>query len=119
MAINIYGATALTGGASGALDAIDAADTDGAGTPLADGDMAYVGVAGQFMYFYIVDSSGDAENSPETIKPDANAGSFRWKRTKPFGVINSTPESGEFRIKDLRKEADGDWKIIYNDVAES
>jgi len=119
MANSIVSATSLTGGGSGALDAIDAADADGEGTPLVVGDLAYVGVAGEFIYFYILDSSGDAENSPETITPDANAGSLRWKRTKPFGVVNSTPEAGEFRIKDLRKEADGDWKIIYNDVAES
>lgn len=119
MAINFLGATALTGGGSGALDAIDGDDADGGGTPLADGDMALVATSG-FIYFFVLDAtSGAAEDSPDIIAPDANAGTKRWIRKNPFGIVASTPESGEFRIQDLRKEADGDWKIIYNDVAES
>jgi len=120
MAIGIYGATGLIGGGTGALDAIDGDDADGAGTPLANGDIAFVGVPGVFIYFYILNAtSGAAEDSPSIIAPDANAGTKRWILTPLYGAVMSTPASGEFRIQDLRKQADGTWKIIYNDVAES
>jgi hypothetical protein len=72
MANNIYGAIALTGGAAGALDAID-------GTDLADKDMAMTLVQGDKAYLYVLDAdSGASESSPSVISPDANAGTKRW-----------------------------------------
>ena len=71
MANQFYPATALTGGGTGALDAIDGAD-------LADGDGAVVIAAGT-AYFYRLDgTSGATESSPSVIAPDVNAGDKRW-----------------------------------------
>ena len=71
MAINFYPATALTGGGSDALDAID-------GAVLADGDAAFV-VTSTACYIYSLNAtSGAAESSPDVISPDANAGTKRW-----------------------------------------
>lgn len=71
MATNFYGATSLTGGGTGALDAID-------GTNLADLDAAFV-VTLAYVYFYSLDDdSAAAESSPDVISPDANAGNKRW-----------------------------------------
>ena len=64
-------ATALTGGAAGALDAKD-------GTALTDGWFAVAFVSNVF-YFYILDAdNAGAESSPDIISPDANAGDKRW-----------------------------------------
>lgn len=71
MANNFYGAILLTGGATGALDAID-------GAGLADLDAAMVQTDGK-VYFYSLDStSGAAEASPGIIAPDTNPGTKRW-----------------------------------------
>ena len=70
-ATNFYGATALTGGASGDLDSID-------GTNLATGDGAYVITATDYYVYYLNATSGAAESSPDVISPDANAGNKRW-----------------------------------------
>lgn len=68
---NFYPATVLTGGGTGALDAID-------GAGLADGDASFV-VTSEGIYFYFLDAdSGLTENSPYVISPDANAGTKRW-----------------------------------------
>ena len=81
MAKNNYLAYALTGGATGALDAID-------GTALADQDMAFVSVKGGFTYHYILNAtSGAAESSPDVISPDANAGTKRWILNDVYGVV--------------------------------
>lgn len=71
MANNFYGAILLSGGATGALDAID-------GAGLADLDAAIVQTDG-VVYFYSLDAtSGAAESSPGIISPDTNAGTKRW-----------------------------------------
>jgi len=71
MARNAYWANALTGGGTGALDAID-------GAGLADLDTAHV-VTASNVFEYILDAdSGLAENSPDIIAPDTNAGDKRW-----------------------------------------
>jgi len=71
MANNFFGATSLTGGGTGALDAID-------GTDLADLDAAFV-VTLSYIYFYSLDvDSAAAESSPDVISPDTNAGNKRW-----------------------------------------
>src|SRR5574343_571715 len=67
----IYGATALTGGATGALDAID-------GAVLADND-GCISFENEVFYVHRLEaSSGAAESSPDVISPDSNAGTKRW-----------------------------------------
>lgn len=83
MSNNIYGATALTGGATGALDAID-------GAALADLDIALV-VTATAVYHYSLDAdSGAAESSPDVISPDANAGTKRWVLISIINMVEST-----------------------------
>lgn len=68
---NFYGAIALTGGGTGALDKID-------GAGLSDLDGAFVVVNG-ILYPYFLDvDSGEAENVPFVIAPDSNPGDKRW-----------------------------------------
>ena len=68
---NMYWATVLTGGAAGALDAID-------GALLVDLDGAVVATDGT-SYFYSLDATSAAgESSPDIISPDSNAGDKRW-----------------------------------------
>ncbi len=71
MAISIYAAKALTGGAAGSLDAIN-------GTNLLTNDGAYVITSSGFYFYYLNGSSGATESSPDVIAPDTNAGNKRW-----------------------------------------
>lgn len=73
MAIKVYGAIALTGGGTGALDKIN-------GQILSDGDYAIVtDAANNKTYLYtLVADSGAAESSPDVISPASNAGTKRW-----------------------------------------
>ncbi|NIV10169.1 MAG: hypothetical protein GWN62_02330 [Aliifodinibius sp.] len=77
---DFYGATALTGGGTGALDAID-------GNDVADGDGAIViDATNDKVYFYTLNaSSAAAESSPNIISPDSNAGDKRWILTDAYG----------------------------------
>ena len=69
--------TALTGGGAGALDAVDGANR-GDTNPLQDGDAAFVMASGS-LYAYLGDiDSALPESSPGVIRPDTNAGDFRW-----------------------------------------
>jgi hypothetical protein len=82
MAKYVYPAIALTGGGTGALDAID-------GAGLADKDMAYVTVGG-YTYTYILDDDSAAtESSPRIIAPDANGGNKRWVLQPHQGVFEN------------------------------
>ena len=79
-ASNGYGATALTGGTAGCLDAIN-------GAILNDGDKAFVLTATQF-YFYTLDAdSAAAESSPDIISPDTNAGDKRWLQVNSHSIF--------------------------------
>jgi hypothetical protein len=68
-----YGAIALTGGGTGALDKID-------GSILNDGDAAIVfDAVNNEVYKYTLDAnSGAAESSPDVIMPNSNAELKRW-----------------------------------------
>ena len=71
MANYIYGAIALIGGGTGALDKID-------GDDLQDRDAAIVFTNSTY-YFYNLDvDSAQSESSPDIITPDANGGDKRW-----------------------------------------
>lgn len=71
MANNFYCRTALAGGGSGALDAID-------GAGLNDLDFAIISILNNVYIYTLDDDSAAAESSPDVIKPDANAGDKRW-----------------------------------------
>ena len=72
MASNIYGATALIGGGTGAVDKID-------GSSLVDKDITIAFVQGMGIYVYVLDAdSGVSESSPTVEAPDTNAGDKRW-----------------------------------------
>ena len=77
MANKFFGATSLTGGGTGAMDAID-------GSTLIDGDICDVTIAASdIMHRYTLSAaSGAAESSPTIISPDANAGTKRWLLVK-------------------------------------
>lgn len=86
LAENTYSCTALIGGTSGALDALD---ITGATTPnadnLADGDAAIVStISGATVvhYLFIFDADGTtAESSPTVIRPDDYATAGVWRLT--------------------------------------
>jgi len=99
-AVYAIGATSLTGGGTGALDAeyVDAngvSPWSGAGeTPgIHDGDPAFVTVQGDKVYHYIANAtSGATESSPDVIKPDESSagvpytGQLRWILHNVYGV---------------------------------
>lgn len=94
MANNFYVATVLTGGGTGALDAIDGAD-------LNDLDAAFVQTFGTVYFYTLDDDSNATENSPNIIKPDSNAGTKRW-------VIQNVSSGGYIRLHDSKSSgADG------------
>ena len=64
-------ARSLTGGGEGALDAID-------GAILEAGDVTIIGTSSPLAgYLYVVLESGEAEDAPDVIAPDRNAGDKR------------------------------------------
>lgn len=69
--IGLWGATALTGGSTQALDEID-------GASLEDGHYCLTTTSDTFYVHRLDASSGAAESSPGVISPDTNAGSKRW-----------------------------------------
>lgn len=72
---------ALTGGAVGALDAID-------GAGLSDGDAAVVVLDSGVYHYHLDATSGATENSPYVISPDSNAGTKRWVLVSPKGPFS-------------------------------
>jgi hypothetical protein len=77
MANKFFGATSLTGGGTGAMDAID-------GSALIDGDICDVTIAATDIVqrYTLSAASGAAESSPTIISPDTNAGNKRWLLTR-------------------------------------
>lgn len=93
LSVNVYAdskwaCTGLTGGAAGALDALDitAASTPNAQN-IVEGDSAEVKtISGTVVntYSYIFDASGtDAESSPDVIRPDDYSTAGVWRLTSP------------------------------------
>lgn len=92
MASKIYGAIALTGGTTGALDSIK-------DSVIADGDMciAIVGGATDATYIYTFDDSSALEESPpDVIKPNNAGGNGRWILTTL--VVNDLTVQGDVTI---------------------
>lgn len=112
--IYAIGATSLTGGSSGALDAVlvsAAGDDPG----IADGYVAVVCVPDDGIYHYIADAdSGLDEDSPDVIKPDwlsagvAYTGNLRWilTKVKPLFVEDGTTTGDIIRWN----ETSGEWE---------
>jgi len=83
MAKTVYIKTALTGGASGALDSID-------GSGLLNNDVVLV-ILDESVYYYTLATSGLSENSPEIIVPDTNPGTNCWiLKTPKLGTKRAT-----------------------------
>ena len=71
----------LTGGASGALDALD-------GTNLTSADAAITLGTDDKLYIHKLNpSSGAAESSPDIISPNTNAGNKRWILCQIYGAV--------------------------------
>ena len=144
-ATKVYGCTALTGGGTGALDALD-------GTALLDKDMAICVVAGTSYTYYLDVDSGASEVSPGVIAPNANAGLKRWILSKELArsavryveeygakddsgttdntvaiqaaltaggiVMLTAPNGGYYKITDALTASVANTKIISNSKAE-
>lgn len=102
-----FGFTSLTGGGTGALDAID-------GSVLTVGDIA-VGVSSNESFTYVLDGSGDMESSPDVISPDTSAGSKRWKRVhdEDKAYRANSPTNGNIA------EVDADGDVVDSGIASS
>ena len=89
---NMYWATALTGGGTGALDAISVTDAVGNSSlvPLQAGDACFVVSPDTGAdFFVLMDEAGATEDGREVIIPDDNTGNLWWKRVQigvPAGV---------------------------------
>jgi hypothetical protein len=120
MSNRFYGATALTGGGSGALDNID-------GSILGDGDGAFViDATNNITYVYTMDAtSGAGVSSPDIIKPATNGGSMRWLlvdtrtddlvTTKSLTITTTSELKGNVQIGDA--DGTGANLTIYSDTA--
>jgi len=82
MAKYFRGATSLTGGGEGALDAFD-------GLNLKDGEGAIAITQLKALLYYLNATSGEAESSPNIIAPDTHAGDKRW-HSIPIGTRTAT-----------------------------
>jgi hypothetical protein len=80
--LTLYYANILTGGAAGALDAID-------GAALTNGDGAIVITTESVYFYWLDDDNAGAESSPDIISPDDNAGDKRWVLAKAQGAVYS------------------------------
>jgi len=79
--------SALTGGAAGALDAVD-------GSSLSGGDAAVVVLSGLSYHYHLDASSGATEDSPYVIAPDSNPGTKRWVLATPQGAVSHVVAQG-------------------------
>lgn len=111
MSVYVDWCSSLTGGGTGALDAIDGED-------LEDGYAAIVidATNGKFYVYYLDADSGATESSPDVITPDLNAGDKRWIL---IPIVLSSPGSGDYAIRSFRREANGDLTYVYKSTAES
>lgn len=100
-----FGFTSLTGGGTGALDAIN-------GAVITVGDIA-VGVSSAESFVYVCDGSGDAESSPDVIAPDTSPGAKRWKRVhdEDKAYRAAAPTNGNLA------EVDADGDVVDSGIA--
>ena len=112
-ASNYYGCTSLSGGGTGALDALDiTASTAPNADNLAEGDGATVStISGTTVvsYFYIFDASGtSAESSPTVIRPDDYASAGNWLLSQVYTTaltVTGTATIGTLSVTNYGLEA--------------
>lgn len=105
MAANFYSRILLTGGGTGALDAID-------GAGLRDGDKGFVLTTTNIYWYNLDASSGAGEDSPSIIKPDANADTKRWILIAIITANLLAPEDGTVGTAGLYFTFDGSGKVV-------
>lgn len=95
---NIYSASKISGGVSGCLDHIDPLDSDGQGTLLTAGDIAFVFKDDAVdCRLYRLFDDGSSSDPDDVIIPSSNSGSFAWKaivKTKIEAYIGAAVEIG-------------------------
>ncbi len=109
----IIGFTALTGGGTGALDAVECEDILGDNTnrAIATGDFAIGMTSDKDFYFYRYNASGtSSESSPDIIVPDdraANcAGNGQWELLRSINVARSATPQTVYRDSDCTDKDD-------------
>lgn len=106
--VRMWPATALTGGASGALDQI-------VSSRLTDGDMA-IAIVSEATHFYSYDSSSvAAEDSPSVIIPDNAPASGRWILSEVKGNVQGI--AGNDPYVGLLELNGTSWYIGINDAS--
>jgi hypothetical protein len=87
----VFFRTTTSGGAGGSVDVIDG-DDRGDTNPLQDGDAAIVLTDAGYYYLYILDDDlAGAEDLPNIIAPDTNAGDKRWVlKSSPYILSGTT-----------------------------
>lgn len=78
---NLYWASAINGGGTGAMDGIDPTDTDGSATALAAGDACIVvdESTGVTAMYEAKSTASMTEKYPDVIIPDTNPSNWWWK----------------------------------------
>ncbi len=93
MANRFYNCILLSGGGTGALDAI-------VGNDLVESDGAIVQTNGNVYFYYLDATSGASESEPSIIAPDVNPGTKRWilqtttAVAKPYILVSDAKASG-------------------------
>jgi len=111
-----FGATGLTGGTSGKLDAIDIT-LDG----ITDGDVCVVHTAGVVYHYYYDDDNGSTEASPDYIAPDkdngvAYSGTGRWVLQQLYSYINIWVSADQMTTLTTNGAASGTYEYATNDI---
>ncbi len=109
----IIGFTALTGGGTGALDAVECEDILGDNTnrAIATGDIAIGVTSGKDFYIYRSNASGtSSESSPDIIVPDDRtadcAGNGQWELISSINVARSATPQTVYRDSDCTDKDD-------------
>ena len=81
---NLYWASAVNGGGTGAMDAYDPTDMDGSATALAVGDACVVIDEGEgtFAVYEAKSTASMSESFPDIIIPDTNPSNWWWDCVK-------------------------------------
>jgi hypothetical protein len=119
----IIGATALTGGGTGALDAVECEDIlgDGSNRAIATGDFALVMTSTKAWYVYRYLSTGsDSEVSPQIIVPDDRAdcsGAGQWELVESINVAPTAAPGTVYRDVDCTDNDDNVyWTVNCTDL---
>jgi hypothetical protein len=120
----IIGFTALTGGGTGALDAVECEDILGDNTDraIATGDFAIGMTSDKDFYFYRYNALGtSSESSPDIIVPDDRAtdcsGNGQWELLRSINVARSATPQTVYRDSDCTDTDDNVyWTVNCTDT---